>query len=445
MKYIELSKLKPHPKNDFYFDMEDTNVSFEMLKNSILQRGLEEPIKITENNIIVSGHRRYKAYQDLGEKKIPCVVFKFNKKNPTEDDIEIALIESNLTQRGATQIKNKLKLGRCINKICEYYGLENGNNQYTIQKRVGNNFLPFDIKYKTKSDLAKEFGVSIKTLNDYQSLANATLEVQQAVEKKEISTTDGIKISRLQTQEQKSVMQNFKETGILPKKENGVKKIPLQSEIFNKEVSIPNVTKVKENPWWKNENETESISVADFYSFLKHGTPICGNDEERFNELLKYAKQEYEVEDLKYIERYKKDVKLVFDAIIEIFEKDDNELKVSEIETIRDSLVCTVDELRDIVDILDTISDYIDGVSEAVMDILDENNYEYDDVEDIEITDCDEKGFLYVDTGKQVGQIEEYGKSKYKFTDYNYHDKENNAYDKDGHFIGKIKWFIRLL
>lgn len=218
--YKKIIDLKPHPKNDFYFDMEDTTLSFELLKNSISESGLEEPVKITENNIIISGHRRFKALKELGHEQIPCSVYKFNKKNLNEDDIEIALIESNLTQRGATNIKNKVKLGRCIDKICEYYGLQDGNNQYTTQERVGNNFASTNFKYTTKKQLADEFGVSTRQLSNYQSLAHATDELQNAIMENKITSTKGIQLSKLSEQVQKEIVEQLNATGKLPVEEN---------------------------------------------------------------------------------------------------------------------------------------------------------------------------------------------------------------------------------
>ena len=42
--------------------------------NSIAQFGFKVPIVIDSNNIIVAGHTRYKASQELGLKEVPCIV-----------------------------------------------------------------------------------------------------------------------------------------------------------------------------------------------------------------------------------------------------------------------------------------------------------------------------------------------------------------------------------
>ena len=140
MKYVKLSDLKPHPKNNYYFDDSETG-EYELLKHDIEMYGaIRNPILITPNNVIISGHQRFKAYQDLGKETIPCKVM---DKKFSEDEFEIILILENMSSRNASKTPNKIKLGRCLNKLCEYYHLENGNNQYT---RVGNNSLPSGIR-----------------------------------------------------------------------------------------------------------------------------------------------------------------------------------------------------------------------------------------------------------------------------------------------------------
>ena len=62
MQKIPINQLKPCPVNSIIY--RDSNV--EDLINSIQEVGLLSPIIITEEKLIISGHRRYKAMQSLG-------------------------------------------------------------------------------------------------------------------------------------------------------------------------------------------------------------------------------------------------------------------------------------------------------------------------------------------------------------------------------------------
>lgn len=121
MKYIQISELKPHPKNNYYFDDSEEG-AYQALKISIRENNgkLNNPILITKDNIIISGHQRVKACRELGIHSVPCkeVDHKLNEKQ-----LEIMLIEENLTSRNSSK-GDKIKIGRCIDTLCEYYGIQ---------------------------------------------------------------------------------------------------------------------------------------------------------------------------------------------------------------------------------------------------------------------------------------------------------------------------------
>lgn len=226
MLYIKLEDLKPHPKNDYYFDEDREELNFELLKNSIIDnldkggKGLYDNVIITRDNVIVSGHRRYRAFQELSKtddrcKKIPCEYIKCGKDKLTDDDIEMILIAANLTSRDASSIKNKLKLGRCIDKICEYNGIKKGNNQYSSKR---NNFAseisadnPLS-SLNSKKKLAEYFGVTPRQIENFQKLANASEALQNAYEEKAIKSTEAYKVAALPEDEQIEYIENISKT-----------------------------------------------------------------------------------------------------------------------------------------------------------------------------------------------------------------------------------------
>jgi ParB/RepB/Spo0J family partition protein len=95
----KVADLKPHPDNlRIYGDAADAE-----LVESIRTKGVLEPLLITLDNLIVSGHRRWRAAQAAGLTEVPVVVI------TTADELDIieALVESN-----RQRVKTNEQLGR---------------------------------------------------------------------------------------------------------------------------------------------------------------------------------------------------------------------------------------------------------------------------------------------------------------------------------------------
>ena len=65
---IRLSEIKPYENNPRHNES-----AVQYIKNSIREFGFKVPIVIDKDNIIVCGHTRYLAAQELGMDSIPCV------------------------------------------------------------------------------------------------------------------------------------------------------------------------------------------------------------------------------------------------------------------------------------------------------------------------------------------------------------------------------------
>lgn len=68
IKNIDLDQIKPYEKNP-----RKNDASVKYVKNSIEQFGFKVPIILDKENIIVCGHTRYKAAQELKLKTVPCI------------------------------------------------------------------------------------------------------------------------------------------------------------------------------------------------------------------------------------------------------------------------------------------------------------------------------------------------------------------------------------
>tara|TARA_R100000664_G_scaffold32259_1_gene46865 strand:- start:425 stop:1429 length:1005 start_codon:yes stop_codon:yes gene_type:complete len=83
---IKINKLKPAEYNP----RQITKSQFNQLKDSIAKFGLVDPIIINQNgNIVVGGHQRLKAMQQLNHKEIECVVLDLTPEEEKELNIRL--------------------------------------------------------------------------------------------------------------------------------------------------------------------------------------------------------------------------------------------------------------------------------------------------------------------------------------------------------------------
>ena len=71
MQIIEksITEITPYEKNP-----RKNDEAVEYVANSIKEFGFKVPIVIDKNGVIVAGHTRYKAAQELGLAKLPCII-----------------------------------------------------------------------------------------------------------------------------------------------------------------------------------------------------------------------------------------------------------------------------------------------------------------------------------------------------------------------------------
>lgn len=192
---VSISKLIPHRKNTFFFDdlQGDTWIQ---LCDSIAERGVINPIIITEDNVIVSGHQRVRACKKLGIEKIPAIVRKYE----SEDDILRELIETNICQRGGGGL-NPIQAGRCIKELERIYGIKNGGDRKSDSHNE---------KLITQDDIAEQFEISKAQLNRYKSLTDLIPELQDAVQSGQITATTAMGfVKRLSPDEQKQLAEQL--------------------------------------------------------------------------------------------------------------------------------------------------------------------------------------------------------------------------------------------
>lgn len=181
MQLIKVSELKPHPQNDKYFD-DITGGKWEDLLQSIKRRGVIEPIVITEDKIIVSGHQRVRACKELNIDTILCEVrlYDDDEKNSKEDKILEDLISTNLMQRGIGNT-NPIKLARCIETLERIKGVRQGGDRKSDE--IKRTICPLDTPQATQEDIAKQLGMTPRQLRRAKEVLKLPEPIQELMEK----------------------------------------------------------------------------------------------------------------------------------------------------------------------------------------------------------------------------------------------------------------------
>lgn len=215
MQQINVNELKAHPRNSEFFD-DMTGDAWKAFLESIKTSGVIEPVVITPDKVIISGHQRVRACKELGI----TTVLTDMRDYSDDDKILKDLIETNIRQRGIGN-PNPVKLGRCIKELERIYGVRdgssggNGSNQYTkLEPKVSD-------EAKTPQELlADMIGISVDTLSNYKKLTELVPELQDWVETGILAPTTAIALVKyMSSNEQEEFVSSMDVTQKITKKQ----------------------------------------------------------------------------------------------------------------------------------------------------------------------------------------------------------------------------------
>ena len=107
--FLELDDLTPSPENDdIYRPVDPNSPDIQELADSIRQHGVMEPLVVSADGRIISGHRRYVAAQLAGLTSVPCRVLAISS-----DDEQFVLVLANTIASA-----RKLPTNACVRKLC---------------------------------------------------------------------------------------------------------------------------------------------------------------------------------------------------------------------------------------------------------------------------------------------------------------------------------------
>lgn len=212
MQEILVSELKPHPKNDYFFD-DMSGDKWDEFVESVRTSGVIEPIVITQDKVIVSGHQRVRACKELEITSVNAEVRIYDN----EDAIIKDLLETNVRQRGEIG-GSTVKLGRRIMELERLYGIKHGNNQFA--KEDSDNVGILNSNLHTQKELASQLGISVDVLNLAKKLIVLPQEIQDLVEAGNISPSTASRlIARLSPEEQEQLAASLPATEKLTQKQ----------------------------------------------------------------------------------------------------------------------------------------------------------------------------------------------------------------------------------
>ena len=219
MQQININELKPHPRNNEFFD--DINgEKWDELLDSIRKRikdgkrGNIEPIIITQDKIIVSGHQRVRAFKELSIPTIEAEIRIYN----SDDEVLLDLLESNIRRRGEIGGSAK-KVGKRIKELERLYGIQNGStsfqgNQYEVVTNKS------EAPKKTQEQLAAQMGISVDTLQNYKILSEMIPELEELLDTGVVTKTTALAIIKeLSEKEQEDLISSIDTTKKITQKQ----------------------------------------------------------------------------------------------------------------------------------------------------------------------------------------------------------------------------------
>ncbi len=202
---IEIKLLNPHPKNPYRVQDGD---KMEQLKASIEVKGVLEPIVVREHPTIedeyeiLSGHSRTYACKSIGKERIPALVIDCD--DATAEEI---VADSNIFREDILPSERakafKLKYDAM---------LAQGKRNDLIDECNGCRKLPDH----ADDHLAREYGVSVRTVHNYLRLNYLIPDLLDEVDEKKLGFRQAVEMSYLSKDEQSNIYKSMMETQAVP-------------------------------------------------------------------------------------------------------------------------------------------------------------------------------------------------------------------------------------
>lgn len=193
MQMMKVNDLIPHPRNTEFFD-DMTGEKWNEFLESVKTSGVIEPIVITQDKVIVSGHQRVRACKELGIDEVLADMRSYENKDAILKD----LIETNIRQRGEAGGSERQKAKR-IDEMKRIYGITHGGTR--------GKFPNGELESITLDDLLEQEGITKNTYYRAKKIDTLPKEIQDLVDNGIISVSIASRlIARLTPEEQEKLV-----------------------------------------------------------------------------------------------------------------------------------------------------------------------------------------------------------------------------------------------
>lgn len=179
-----IDRLSLHPKQKQYFAAHTRERIVDLAKD-IRANGLQERIEVTPKGRILSGWGRFLAVQELGWTEVP-VLIRHDLVAKGTRAIEHRIIEANLNRRHLS----KLSLARL------YKAMRDLEGQGRQRRGQG----------KLRDEIGARLGMSGRQLDRLLQLLELPLELQQAMERKQIPAAAALHVAQLSPELQQEIL-----------------------------------------------------------------------------------------------------------------------------------------------------------------------------------------------------------------------------------------------
>lgn len=210
MQALKVQDLKPHPKNEYFFD-DMTGQKYEEFRESIRTSGVIEPLIVTQDMIIVSGHQRRRGCIDEGIETVMCDVRYYADKDgrSKEDWILKDLIETNVRQRGEIG-GSELKAIHRVDELRRIYGNQHGGDRKSADAKIKCDFVTLDPIPQTTEEICAAAGIDYASYRQFKSLADLNPDWQELLEAGNVSATVASRIiAKLPADKQTALLESL--------------------------------------------------------------------------------------------------------------------------------------------------------------------------------------------------------------------------------------------
>lgn len=210
MQALKVQDLKPHPMNEYFFD-DMTGQKYEEFRESIRTSGVIEPLIVTQDMIIVSGHQRRRGCIDEGIETVMCDVRYYADKDgrSKEDWILKDLIETNVRQRGEIG-GSELKAIHRVDELRRIYGNQHGGDRKSADAKIKWDNVPLDPTPQTTEEVCAAAGIDYESYRKFKSLADLNPDWQELLEAGNVSASVASRIiAKLPSDKQTELLESL--------------------------------------------------------------------------------------------------------------------------------------------------------------------------------------------------------------------------------------------